>query len=136
MPASLRAALAAVLIAAAPAFCAAADGLRDLPSGRYELKLSGFLCWACARAVAQELSGIKGVSAVSPDFDRQAVGLTVEPGREISASKIRRALRRAEKLVNLDAHYEVRSVSYQVVPIIPGVPDGQSAPGANNKARL
>ncbi len=129
----MKAATLALLLAAAPAFCAPPDGLRDLTGGQYALHVSGMLCWACARALEAELSGLKGVSAASADFDRGVVVVSVRPGATVTAARVRHALRRAESLANLGARYEVTEIDYRIVPIIPGIPDGLPPP--KNKAR-
>lgn len=109
-----------LLLAALPAVAADSPAaLRDLTAGQYELKLSGLLCWACARAVAVELSRVPGVERASADFDRQAIEVSVKSDKTVPAAQVRKALRRAERLANLGGHYEVVSLAYKIVPLLP-----------------
>lgn len=118
-------ALAALLLApaalAAPIETAPASGLRDLTAGRYELKISGFLCAACLRAVAAELSRYPSVAKAEPDVAGEGVRVAVKPNEVLRVPQIKKALRKASSLANLGAHYDVAAVRYELTPLTPAV---------------
>ena len=104
-------ALAATAASAAPA--PAPEGLADLRGGRYAVKIEGLLCSACTRAILDEISRFKDVQAVTADFDKSELVITVKLDRTVSVSALRKALKRAAKRVNLDTRFEIDSIYYR-----------------------
>lgn len=113
MKTALLAFLLAPGLAGAASSKTASRELSDLKGGRYSVKVSGLLCSACVRAIVAEVSQLREVDDVKADFDRSELLVRVKPDRVVTLSALRRALNKAAKKVNLDAHYEVESVRYK-----------------------
>ncbi|MDD5303808.1 MAG: hypothetical protein PHS14_11965 [Elusimicrobia bacterium] len=108
----------ALLLAAAlasPAFAAApiAREFSELPPGRYTISLTGLLTTVCGRAIAAEWAKLPEVEAATVDFDKSTAFLTVRIDRTLKVAALRKTLRRAERLANLGAHYDLRDISYR-----------------------
>jgi hypothetical protein len=103
-------ALAALLIAVPRAFAAADPA--DLAPGRYSVALRGLVCTVCARAIAAEWSKLPEVESASVDFDRETGDVAVRLNTTLRVSALRRALRRAERVANLGARYELGEIKY------------------------
>ena len=86
----------------------------DLSSGRYEIGIDGLLCHTCARLATDEVAGLSEVQKAAVDFDREVLVVTVRPGRTLAISRLRKALKRAAKRVDLGTKFTVRSVLYRV----------------------
>jgi hypothetical protein len=111
--------ITALLLAAAltsPAFAAAptAREFTELPPGRYTIALTGMLTTVCARAIVAEWSKLPEIESASVDFDRSAASITVRIDRTMKVSTLRKTLRRAEKLANLGARYDLREIAYRL----------------------
>ncbi len=106
----------ALLLGLPPAHAAAPEqrALIDLVAGRYTLSVEGMLCNACARAITEELSGLEEVASAKADFERSELVVTVKNGRSLTAARLRKALKRAAKRVNLGKEFEVREVTYRL----------------------
>lgn len=95
---------AAALAAAVPS---------KLAAGRYDLKVSGFWCTTCGRAMENELKALPEVESVSFDFEAETVTLTVKLDHELKLSALRKALARASKRVNIGSKLDVVAVIYK-----------------------
>ncbi len=84
----------------------------ELTAGRYAVKIKGFLCRACARAVREELARLSEVSAVAGDFDHEEAVLTVRSGKRLATKKIRHALRRAGARMRI-SEFELQAIQYR-----------------------
>lgn len=113
----MRAALFALAVALASAASAASPTTREfveLPAGRYTVSVSGLLCTVCGRAVAAEWAKLPEVESVTVDFDKSHAILAVRLNQTLKVAALRKTLRRAEKLANLGARYDVRDISYRL----------------------
>ena len=110
--------LAAALFLGAAAWTAgparAAQPLKDLASGRYEVTVDGMLCHTCARVIAQEVAALPQVEKASVDFERDLLLVTVKPDQTLTLSRLRRALKRAAKRVDLGTTFTVSAVTYKI----------------------
>ena len=109
----------ALLLAAAltsPAFAASptAREFTELPPGRYTIALTGLVSTVCGRAISAEWAKLPEVESASVDFDKSAAVITVRLDRTLKVASLRKTLRRAEKLANLGARYDVRDISYRL----------------------
>lgn len=111
----LRAFAAAVLLAGA---ARAADAppakpiYTELPPGRYSVEITGMLCTVCARAIAIEWKKIPEVEKAEVDFAKERAVVSIRLDKTLSVSALRRVLRRAEKVSNLDARFDVGAIAY------------------------
>ena len=106
----MRRRLLAVLL-----FVAAAARAADapvLPAGRYSVVLRGMLCKVCARAIAAEWAKLPEVEKSSVDYDKETGVVAIRLDRTLQVSSLRRALRRAERVANLGARFELRDIQY------------------------
>jgi hypothetical protein len=108
--------LAALLLLAAAARAADAPGAppayTELPPGRYSVVLRGMLCTVCARAIAAEWAKLPEVENASVDFSKEGGVVAVRLDRTLQVSVLRKALRRAERVANLGARFELRDIQY------------------------
>jgi hypothetical protein len=109
----------ALLLAAAlttPAFAAAPTSreFTELPPGRYTIAVTGLLTTVCGRAIAAEWAKLPEVETASVDFDKSIASITVRIDRTLKVSTLRKTLRRAEKLANLGARYDLREITYRL----------------------
>lgn len=106
--------LAATL--AAPAFAAAPAGREfvELPPGRYTMILTGLVTTVCGRAIAAEWASLPEVESAAVDFDKATARITVRLDRTLPVASLRKSLRRAEKLANLGARYDLRDITYRI----------------------
>jgi hypothetical protein len=108
------AAIFAVSAAVLPRPAAASAKFPDLTSGKYEVRVDGWLCHTCLRLAVQEVASLKEVERAGGDFDQETLVLTIRPNTKLKASKLQRALRRAAKRADLGAKFELLSVKYKV----------------------
>lgn len=93
---------------------AAAERLPDLTSGRYELTVEGLLCRSCAQAISDELLKQKEVVKVQPDFDHEALIVTIRPGHVLTQSKLSKCLSKAASRIDLGTKFRLKAVKYLV----------------------
>lgn len=113
----MRALALAVAFLLAPAVRAAAPTTREfveLPPGRYTISLTGMLTTVCGRAIAAEWSKIPEVESATVNFDKSEATLSVRLDRTLKVVALRKGLRRAERLANLNARYDLRDISYKL----------------------
>lgn len=110
LPLLLAAALTSPAFAAAPT----AREYSELPPGRYTVSLTGLLTTVCGRAIAAEWAALPEVESASVDFDKASAQVTVRLDRTLQVSALRRSLRRAERVANLGARYDLRDISYRI----------------------
>ena len=96
------------LITAAPP-----DVPRQLSAGRYDLKVSGFWCTTCGRAMETELKKLPEIEAVSFDFDAETVTVTVKLDQVLKLSSVRKAFKTAARRVNIGNKLDVVAVVYR-----------------------
>lgn len=84
----------------------------ELPSGRYAVKISGMLTTTCGRAIERELAKLPAVESASVDFDSETATVTVKLDAVLTQAALRRALRRAARLVDLGTRYEPGEIKY------------------------
>ena len=106
----LVAALAIPGRAAAPA----AREFAELPPGRYTIAVTGLLTTVCARAIASEWSKLPEVESASVDFEKSSATVSVRLDRTLKVALLRKTLRRAEKVANLGARYDMLAISYRL----------------------
>ena len=100
---------------AGPAFSAPAGReYIELPPGRYTIALTGLVSTVCGRAVAAEWARLPEIESATVDFDKSQASLTVRLNKTLKVSALRKSLRRAEKLANLGAHYDLFGITYQL----------------------
>ncbi|UPT73182.1 MAG: cation transporter [Elusimicrobiota bacterium] len=95
---------------------AAADLARvhGAPPGRYTVKLNGLICTVCGRAIAAEWARLPEIESASVNFDKSEALISVRLDRTLKVAVLQRTLRRAEKLANLGAKYEMRGIAYKL----------------------
>lgn len=106
--------LAAALTSPAAAAPSTAREFTELPPGRYTIAVSGLLTTVCARAIAAEWAALPEVESASVDFEKSAAHIAVRLDRTLTVASLRKALRRAERLANLGARYDLRDISYRL----------------------
>jgi hypothetical protein len=106
--------LAAALTSPARAASATAREFTELPPGRYTITLSGLVTTVCGRAIAAEWATLPEVEFATVDFSKSAAHVTVRLDRTLQVSSLRKTLRRAERLANLGARYDLRDISYRL----------------------
>ena len=107
--------LAAVL--SSPALAAPSPTAREfseLPPGRYAIGVTGLISTVCGRAIAAEWAKLPEIEAASVDFDKSTAYIAVRLDRTIKVASLRKTLRRAERLANLGARYDLRDISYRL----------------------
>ena len=93
---------------------AAAERLPDMTPGRYEVRIEGLLCRTCTRAIVEELTALKEVQTAVQNFDHEGVLITVRPGLTLTVYKLRNALDRAARRVNLGTRFKAVGIKYLV----------------------
>ena len=106
--------LAAAVHAAPPAPNPTSRDFVELPPGRYTIQLNGLLCTVCGRAIAAEWSKLPEVESASVNFDKSEATVAVRLDRTLKVAALQKTLRRAEKLANLGAKYEMRGIAYKL----------------------
>lgn len=106
--------LAAALAGPASAASPMSREFTELPPGRYTVSLSGLLTTVCGRAIAAEWAKLPEVESAAVDFDKSVAYITVRIDRTLKVASLRKTLRRAERLANLGARYDVREISYRL----------------------
>lgn len=103
--------LAAALCGAAPA---GGREFVELPPGRYTVALTGMTTAVCARAIAAEWSRLPELEEAAVDFAKEKATITVRLDRTLKVAVLRKSLRRAEKLANLGARYDIGDIAYRI----------------------
>ncbi|MBI4061344.1 MAG: heavy-metal-associated domain-containing protein [Elusimicrobia bacterium] len=106
--------LAAALVGPASAAEAGAREFVELAPGRYTIALTGLVCTVCARAIAAQWAELPEVESAAVDFDASTARVAVRLGRTLKVAALRKSLRRAEKLANLDARYDLGTIAYSI----------------------
>lgn len=105
----------AIPASAAPASSAPAKrAFTELSAGRYSISVTGLVSTVCARAIAAEWAKLPEVESASVDFVKSTAEIVVRLDRTVQMSSLHKAFRRAEKLANLDAHYDLHDISYRL----------------------
>ncbi|MEK7233439.1 MAG: heavy metal-associated domain-containing protein [Elusimicrobiota bacterium] len=109
----------AFLLAAAlttPAFAAAtvAREFTELPPGHYTIAVTGLISTVCARAISVRWSQLPEVESAFVDFDKSTASVTIRIDRTLKVSSLRETLRRAERLANLGARYDLHEIAYRI----------------------
>ena len=91
---------------------AAADSYSELPPGRYSVTVAGMMSTVCARAIETEWKKLPEVEKAVVDFDKASAVVTIRLDKTLRVAVLGKALRRAEKLANLGARYEMRDIKY------------------------
>jgi len=110
-----RRALALLLLLAAAARAAdapSAPAYAELPPGRYTVILRGMICTVDARAIAAEWAKLPEIEKASVDYEKESGIVAIRLDRTLQVSALRKALRRAERVANLGARYELRDIQY------------------------
>lgn len=84
-----------------------------LREGHWKLTVGGILCNACTRAVVEGFLDVEGVSKASFDFEDGFVKLTVARGAQVRTAKLERALRLAQRRVDLGGRYTLSETRYE-----------------------
>jgi copper chaperone CopZ len=112
----MRSRVLALLLLASAARAADAPGgsvaYKTLPPGRYSVVLRGMVCTVCARAIAAEWAKLPAVEKSSVDYEKESGLLTIRLDRTLPVATLLKALRRAERVANLGARYELSDVRY------------------------
>lgn len=112
--------LRAILLAAAlasPASAVAPSTAREfveLPPGRYTVTLTGLATTVCARAVAAEWAKLPEIESATVDFEKNTAIIAVRLDKIAKVAILRKTLRKAEKLSNLGATYDIRTIAYRL----------------------
>jgi len=105
--------LAAAL--AVPASAASAKReFTDLPAGRYSIEVTGLATNVCARAIAAEWAKLPEVESATVDFEKSVAHVAIRLDRTLPVAALRKTLRRAEKVANLGAKYDLRDITYRL----------------------
>lgn len=109
-------ALALLLALAVPAAAAPAPAreFTELPPGRYSIVLTGLVTTVCARAIAAEWAALPAVEAAAVDFDKSTASVTVRLDGVLPVASLRKTLRRAERVANLGARYDLTGITYRL----------------------
>jgi hypothetical protein len=110
---ALPALAVALLCAAAPAAKTAVE-YEELPPGRYEIVLKGLVTTVCARAIAADWAALPEVEKVETDFARSRARVSVRLDRTLKVASLRKGLRRAERVANLGARYDLGEIRYLI----------------------
>ncbi len=104
----------ALLLGLALAAAAPADALTytELPTGRYEVTVSGMLCAVCARAITAEWEKLPAVKSARVDFATGRAVVTVRLAETAKVSDLESALRRAERVANLGTDFRLTGIRY------------------------
>lgn len=84
-----------------------------LREGHWRLSVGGVLCNACTKAVVEGFLEVEGVSKASFDFEDGYLKLTVARGAQVRTAKLERALRIAQRRVDLGARYTLSETRYE-----------------------
>jgi hypothetical protein len=105
-------ALLLLLAAAARAAAPGAPAYTELPPGRYTVAVRGMICTVCARAIAAEWAKLPEVEKSSVDYEKESGIVSIRLDRTLQVSSLRKALRRAERVANIGARYELKDIQY------------------------
>src|SRR5688572_24933925 len=106
--------LALPAAAAPPAKTPAKREFTELSAGRYRIILTGLVSTVCGRAIAAEWSKLPEVEYASVDFVKSTAEIVVRLDRTVQLASLHKAFRRAEKIANLDAHYDMSDITYRL----------------------
>lgn len=84
-----------------------------LREGHWRLAVGGVLCNACTRAIVEGFLKVEGVAKASFDFEDGFAKLTVERGKQVRTAKLERALRLAQRRVDLGGRYTLTETRYE-----------------------
>lgn len=116
LPVMKLATLALLTLLAAPArayaSAAARDAYTELPPGRYSMGVSGMVSVVCARAIKVEWEKLPGVDKAVVDFDKESAIVSVRLDKTLRVAALRKTLRKAERLANLGARYDLSDIKY------------------------
>lgn len=84
----------------------------ELPPGRYSVGLSGMLSTVDSRCIAAEWAKIPEIESAAVDFDKERAVISVRLDRTLEIVTLRRGLRRAERVANMGARFELRRIQY------------------------
>lgn len=84
-----------------------------LREGHWRLAVGGVLCNACTKAVVEGFLEVEGVSKASFDFEDGFLKLTVARGAQVRTAKLERALRLAQRRVDLGGRYTLSETRYE-----------------------
>lgn len=101
-----------LLSVAAQAGAPSAPVYTELPPGRYAVTVRGMICTVCARAISAEWEKLPEVEKASVDYETESAVVTVRLDRTLQVSVLRKALRRAERVANLGARFEMSGIRY------------------------
>lgn len=110
---------AALAVQAAPARSGRAAPAEEpalapvLREGHWKLTVGGILCNACTRAIVEGFLAVEGVSKASFDFEDGFAKLTVARGAQVRTAKLDRALRLAQRRVDLGGRYTLSETRYE-----------------------
>jgi hypothetical protein len=85
---------------------------KDLPSGRYAVKIIGMLTTTCGRGIELEMMKLPEVGSAQVDFDQETLVLTIQINRTLPLAALRKALHLAADRVNLGADYFVGKITF------------------------
>jgi hypothetical protein len=83
-----------------------------LPPGRYSIEIRGLRSTVCARAIAAEWAKLPEVESAAVDYEKEEAVVAVRLDKKLKVAALRKALRRAERTANLNAHYDMRLIRY------------------------
>ncbi|MCX5796009.1 MAG: heavy metal-associated domain-containing protein [Elusimicrobia bacterium] len=99
----------------APGFTPPAEeavAYKELPSGRYSVKVIGMLTTTCARGIEIELMLLPQVESAKVDFDKETMILTIKLNHSLPLKTLRKALHLAADRVNLGVDYFVGKIAF------------------------
>jgi copper chaperone CopZ len=76
------------------------------------MAVRGMVCHVCARAIAAEWAKLPEVESASIDYEKETGVVTIRLDRKLRATALGKALRRAERVANLGAHFEISALKY------------------------
>ena len=85
---------------------------KDLPSGRYAVKIIGMLTTTCGRGIEAKVLKRPEVESAQVDFEKETLTLTIKLNRTLRLSALRKALHAAADQVNLGTDYLVGKITF------------------------
>ena len=67
-----------------------------------------------AHLIRTDVAKLPEIESASVDFDRSAAVISVRIDRVLKVALLRKTLRRAEKLANIGASYDLRDIAYRL----------------------
>jgi copper chaperone CopZ len=109
------AALAGMVAWSAPDFIPPEEessSYKELPAGRYTVKIIGMLTTTCARGIENEVMKLPEVESAKVDFDQETMTVTVKLNKTLRLSVLRKALHLAADRVNFGVDYFVGKIVF------------------------